>query len=285
MSPRSIRNSLAIVLRVATLFVLTVLFLMHDANGGSPVLANTSDNGVLRQKIEKQIGGKSLILRNFYSEDSLRYDATGAILGAPAIGPVTLASMEIRKVRVDESEIDIEGPRVGLKYNDDAGSFDRVPLPEQPVHITIERDPEGDKDSYDSALFRIFARSIDPPLIGTMPDYWRGYFRPQERSQRLKEEVKPTPTGTPQLVQPQVLHKHVPSSTDLARHHKVTGTATVELVVEPSGKTSHIAIARPIGFGLDERAIEAARLYRFQPASLQGAPVPVEYRLNLSFKN
>jgi hypothetical protein len=37
--------------------------------------------------------------------------------------------------------------------------------------------------------------------------------------------------------------------------------------------------------GLDEKAVEAVKRYRFKPAMLQGKPVPVEVNIEVNFKS
>jgi TonB family protein len=36
--------------------------------------------------------------------------------------------------------------------------------------------------------------------------------------------------------------------------------------------------------GLDQKAVEAVRHYRFKPATLQGKPVPVEVNIEVNFR-
>jgi len=43
-------------------------------------------------------------------------------------------------------------------------------------------------------------------------------------------------------------------------------------------------VARPLGMGLDEKAIEAVRTWRFEPAKKDGQPVPVQMNVEVSFR-
>jgi len=55
-------------------------------------------------------------------------------------------------------------------------------------------------------------------------------------------------------------------------------------VVGADGKPAEIAVARPIGFGLDESAVDSIRKASFEPAMKDGKPVPVMLDLYVSFR-
>jgi protein TonB len=57
-----------------------------------------------------------------------------------------------------------------------------------------------------------------------------------------------------------------PEYTDEARHEKLQGSVTLRVLVTANGRAGQIRIVRGLGLGLDEKAIEAVRKWRFQPA-------------------
>jgi TonB family protein len=59
--------------------------------------------------------------------------------------------------------------------------------------------------------------------------------------------------------------------------------ALYHTVIGPDGKPVEIAVGRPIGFGLDENAVEAIRKAAFEPAIKDGKPVAVELDLVVEF--
>jgi protein TonB len=75
-----------------------------------------------------------------------------------------------------------------------------------------------------------------------------------------------------------------PEYSDEARRSKYTGIVVVALVVDPSGMPQRVHVVRHLGMGLDEKAIEAVRQYRFKPAEYQGRPVPVEVNIEVNFQ-
>jgi TonB family protein len=58
-----------------------------------------------------------------------------------------------------------------------------------------------------------------------------------------------------------------PIYTDEARHAKMQGTVTLRVLVGVDGRASDIRVLRGVGFGLDDRAIQTVRGWKFHPAS------------------
>jgi hypothetical protein len=60
--------------------------------------------------------------------------------------------------------------------------------------------------------------------------------------------------------------------------------ALYHTVIGADGKPGEIAVGRPIGFGLDENAVEAIRKATFTPAVKDGKNVPVLLDLVVQFR-
>ena len=75
-----------------------------------------------------------------------------------------------------------------------------------------------------------------------------------------------------------------PEYSEEARKAKYQGTCVLWLVVGPDGKPRDIRIARSLGLGLDEKAIEAVRRWMFEPALKDGRPVAVQINVEVSFR-
>jgi TonB family protein len=65
---------------------------------------------------------------------------------------------------------------------------------------------------------------------------------------------------------------------------KLQGTVILSLIVGVDGKAHAIQVARSLGLGLDEMAIEAVRQWRFDPAKKDGKPVAVAVDVEVSFR-
>jgi TonB family protein len=83
---------------------------------------------------------------------------------------------------------------------------------------------------------------------------------------------------------PRALYDPEPQYTDEARKAKVQGVVMLSLIVDPNGHPRDVKVARSLGMGLDEKAIEAVRTWRFDPARKDGQPVTVLVNVEVSFR-
>jgi TonB family protein len=82
---------------------------------------------------------------------------------------------------------------------------------------------------------------------------------------------------------PKAIYSPDPEYSEEARKVKHMGTVVLWLVVGPDGKPRDIRVARTLGLGLDEKAIEAVRSWRFEPARKDGKPVAVQVNIEVNF--
>ncbi|MGB9032827.1 MAG: TonB family protein, partial [Acidobacteriaceae bacterium] len=83
---------------------------------------------------------------------------------------------------------------------------------------------------------------------------------------------------------PSLVYAATPSYSEAARKAKLEGIVLLKLVVDEDGNPQNVRVVRPLGMGLDEKAIEAVRRYRFNPALKDGVPVPVEINVEVNFR-
>lgn len=69
-----------------------------------------------------------------------------------------------------------------------------------------------------------------------------------------------------------------------ARKKQIEGTVMVSLVVSKEGLPTDIQVVKSLGYGLDEKAVDAVGQYRFQPATKDGKPVAVQIRVEVIFR-
>jgi TonB family protein len=83
---------------------------------------------------------------------------------------------------------------------------------------------------------------------------------------------------------PTVIYRLDPSYSEEARNAKLEGTVVVSLVVGEDGAPRDMRIVKPLGHGLDEKAIEALAAWRFRPPRLNGQPAPVAVNVEVNFR-
>ncbi len=134
------------------------------------------------------------------------------------------------------------------------------------------------------ALDNVFAHGFDPRMMDAMPDFWKLYYA----AAAAKTDYQPSDPGV--LRQSTVDRKarlvstFEPPSNQYAQDHGVAGMCLYHVVIGPDGKPGEIAVARPIGFGLDENAVDSIRKATFEPAMKEGKPVAVLLDLVVEFR-
>ena len=82
---------------------------------------------------------------------------------------------------------------------------------------------------------------------------------------------------------PRQIYAPDPEYSEEARKAKYQGVVVLYVIVGPDGKTRDVRVVRSLGLGLDEKAIEAVRTWRFEPAKKDGQPVPVAVNIEVNF--
>ena len=83
---------------------------------------------------------------------------------------------------------------------------------------------------------------------------------------------------------PQLIFQVDPEFSEEARKAKFMGIVTVNLIVDAAGRPQNVHVLRGVGMGLDEKAVEAVKQYKFKPAMEAGKPVPVELNVEVNFQ-
>jgi TonB family protein len=83
---------------------------------------------------------------------------------------------------------------------------------------------------------------------------------------------------------PRLLHEVKADYTEDARRQNVEGDVLLEIVVRSDGAVGDVKILNGLGAGLDQRAVQAVRQWRFAPARRFGSPVDVIVQVSVEFK-
>jgi TonB family protein len=80
------------------------------------------------------------------------------------------------------------------------------------------------------------------------------------------------------------IYKPEPAYSEEARKAKYQGTVVLWIIVDVAGTVSDCRVVKPLGLGLDEKAMETVRTWKFKPATRNGTPVPVRVMVEVSFR-
>jgi protein TonB len=83
---------------------------------------------------------------------------------------------------------------------------------------------------------------------------------------------------------PSILFKVEPEYSEEARKAKFQGTVLLFVVVDEKGNPRDIKILRPLGLGLDQKAVEAVEKWKFSPGKKDGKPVAVQAQIEVNFR-
>ncbi len=82
---------------------------------------------------------------------------------------------------------------------------------------------------------------------------------------------------------PRIIYQPDPEYSEEARKAKYQGVCVLYLVVDAAGRPRDIRVARSLGMGLDEKAVQAVSTWRFEPAQKDGKPVAVAINVEVNF--
>jgi TonB family protein len=86
------------------------------------------------------------------------------------------------------------------------------------------------------------------------------------------------------VTSPQLVSKVEPEYSEEARKAKYQGTVTLYIQVDLDGRAKNIRVLHSLGLGLDEKAMEAVRKWRFKPGTKDGKAVVVEAQIEVNFR-
>ncbi len=156
--------------------------------------------------------------------------------------------------------------------------------PADPKSLTTTTSPAHAAQLLKAAIDNVFSQGFDNRMMAAMPDFWRLYYEAAAQ----KADYRPK---DPAVLRQNMVDKKArlvtafqPVSNQYAQDNGVAGISLYHVIVGVDGKPGEIAVARPIGFGLDESAVGSIRKAKFESAIKDGKPVPVLLDLVVEFR-
>jgi len=203
---------------------------------------------VSTKDLESRFGNRVFFIRGFYIPDKLVYDAQGNVEGSPATGPWSIAAVHVERVKIHKDNFVLEGKRAVSVHDPTQNKFvEEVPQKAERVEITVKTPADTLSDS---ALDGLIQRMFLPRITA--------------------QDVPHSRPG--------------PHYVEIARQAKYQGTTILNVIINKKGIPEQIQVARAIGMGLDDSAVETVRTWRFSPATKDGEPVDVLVSIEVTFR-
>lgn len=108
---------------------------------------------------------------------------------------------------------------------------------------------------------------------------------PEQGSAKVTTERSASIPGDNGVGYPSCLYCPEPQYTDEARAAKIQGNIVLRVIIQPDGHATEIVVTQSLGYGLDERAIDTVRSWRFKPAAgPDGTPVATITPIEMTFR-
>ena len=123
-------------------------------------------------------------------------------------------------------------------------------------------------------------------------DYRAGYYTTKQFARIAPTADSPDGTGVippaatlpPGSKAPILIFKKEAEYSEEARKAKYQGSVTLYVDVDETGQPSNIKVLGSLGLGLDEKAIEAVKQWRFKPGTANGVPVTMPTQVKVDFR-
>lgn len=122
-------------------------------------------------------------------------------------------------------------------------------------------------------------RAVDASLWREQLEALRAYADATDKSNPQRTVF----TGSEVTTKVRIISKPEPPFTAEARRNQVTGTIVLNAIFASDGTVKHILVLSELPYGLTQKAVEAARKIKFEPATKDGRPVSMYYRIEYNF--
>ncbi len=272
---------------IPELYLYTLLLLLMTPLVQEAAAQELLDIDSAEKQLRSQFLGKTVIVRNFYEGNSLRFSSEGTLLNNSQSGPWTLyGQIEVTEIELHTGTLELSGTRLFVYFDKKTKQFKGAPLTEA-VQVSVEMVPGTDITKLEQALSKIFFFERDK-LADLVPPYWKKWLSGEKAadgdSQALGRELKEAVYKLEDVAsRPRLLTRSEPIYTEIARRAMLGGKLIVSSVVSKAGELQVRDIIEPLGLGLDDAAIESMRRWKFAPARHNGEPVDVELNVEVNF--
>jgi TonB family protein len=277
---------------------------------GMPVFA---DQAGVENALRAEFVDKIVIVRGFYDGSMLRFDKDGKLIGKATPGYWTSEGMvKVSDLSLSSGILLIRAKRILNVFDRSTGKFGNFDAHDS-VQLEVQLDGVPlEVGSVRQSMLKVIATDLSE-LKTMTPDYWECWMNgrarrsgngewicsgiknliPGKDSAQTGQEVTvagPNPARDRvfkvgnEVEPPRALSTTDPEYTRAAKAAGLEGVTVLWIVVDERGEVAQISVERPFGAGLDDRAVEAVRTWRFSPARRDKNPVPVIINVEINFR-
>jgi TonB family protein len=268
-----------------------------------------TDVHALASALQHDLQGNVLLLRGFPVQSDLKFDSHLNPERTFRSGSWTEAASRVDMVEVKGKDIVMTGQRAAFIRDGETNVLVKTLVPEdnrfeesRKIKITLKGPFRDTPDAFlENVKQHIFVMDFNE-LKTIAPPWWQPYLRGEVPANARRAGIPPSgrpfghlANGDPiyqvgknaaeqvSISAPKVTKSPDPEYTELARIARFQGVTVLSVVVLPTGDTGEVKIVRPLGMGLDDRAVATVQTWKFNPAMKDGTPVPVQISVEVSF--
>jgi TonB family protein len=245
--------------------LIPLILLLQAATGG---LSDSALRDSLNAKYSKQL----LTVRNFPAGARVRFDGDGKLLeGMPGIFTLD-GSMRV----------EVRGRQAFLAYNAKTKRLEESLTGEKMTLEFARKSGVPVEKNIDAALVPF------ETLTSVVPGYWAKFLTGNGQLEAVvdaKTGIAVPRASESQGLVPRGTKTPAPSYPKAIQNHGVTGRVTLRVIVDENGKPTVADLVEPVGFGLDQVAIDAVNQWEYEPARKDGKGVKVYFRVVVNFNS
>lgn len=263
------------------------------------LLAGAGFASDLEKQLQNDYVGKYWVIHGFYDGAELRFDSSSKLISGGPPQPWTVAGVEVTSLKLHPDNVEIKGKRVAYTYDTAQHKFTPVyrvlrknrKQEVEPVKIIVEEGGAADEAGIRHTLAQVLLPE-HAELNLDVPGYWRPFLAHGEQP-RIKPwpgsvvgrlgDVRVYSPGS-EVKQPRPISTPDPVYSEQARQAGFQGTLVLRMIIDKDGHPRDVRIARPLGLGLDDKAVEAVQGWQFKPAEREGEPVAVQMDVEVTFR-
>ncbi len=277
---------------------------------GIPLFA---DQAGVESALREEFVDKIVIVRGFYDGSKLRFNKDGKLIGTATPGYWTSEGMvKVSEINLSSGILQIKAKRLLNVFDRSTGKFGNFDAHES-VQLEVQLDGVPlEVNPVRQSMLKVIATDLSE-LKAMTPDYWEcwinGRAQRSDKGMWICSGIKSLASSTDSAQAGQEVNRAGPnparervfkvgkgvepprafSTPDpeynrAAKAARLEGATVLWVVVDERGEVAQISVERPLGAGLDDRAVEAVRTWRFEPARRDKNPVPCIINVEVNFR-